>query len=234
MPADQLDLHSSAILLDIDGTLLDIAPTPLDVHVSSDLKNTLSQLAKLTNGALAFVSGRPVAEIDHLFEPPRLASIGGHGAELRYVGSPCESRIDQLIDDDIRSLLASAIAQAEGVILEDKGYSLALHYRLAPHHVDLVRNAMNTARARRRPPLELLPGKSVIEIKSAHFTKGTGVRELMLHPQFAGRRPIFIGDDVSDESVFEVLPEFSGLGFSVGRKIDGLAGWFETPADVRK
>jgi trehalose 6-phosphate phosphatase len=82
--------------------------------------------------------------------------------------------------------------------------------------------------------VELLPDKRVIELRSAPLSKGSGIRELMLHPAFGGRTPIFIGDDISDETGFAVMPEFGGHGISVGRQLEGLAGWFPTPADVRQ
>jgi len=232
---DEIDFRSDAILLDVDGTLLDIAPTPFDVKVPPELVRALSELAELTDGALAFVSGRPIEDIDRLFNPLRIAVIGGHGAEMRVPGLPRNIRFGREIDNKTRALLAAVAAQADGVILEDKGYSLALHYRLAPEQADAVRTAMGLAYAEYPSAgVELLPGKDVIELKSTRLSKGSGIRELMLHSPFRGRRPIFIGDDITDETGFAALPEFGGLGFSVGREMTGLAGWFQTPADVRQ
>jgi trehalose 6-phosphate phosphatase len=120
------------------------------------------------------------------------------------------------------------------VVAEDKGLSIALHYRLAPERALAIRAAVDKVCAEPwDAPIEILPGKAVIEIKHAGFSKATGVRELMTHPPFRGRRPIFIGDDTTDETVFAILPEVDGIGFSVGREIAGLAGHFDTPADVR-
>jgi trehalose 6-phosphate phosphatase len=119
--------------------------------------------------------------------------------------------------------------------VEDKGYSLALHYRLAPQLAAEVHDFVAAARAHYPPrSLEVLMGKAVVEVKSNAFNKGTGIRELMKFPPFQGRRPVFIGDDVTDESAFAVLPEFDGLGFSVGRELPGLAGCFPGPRDVRE
>ena len=120
-------------------------------------------------------------------------------------------------------------------IFEDKGYSLALHYRLAPEQAETVREAVAEAcAAYPKSAIEVLPGKAVIEVKSSAFSKGTGIRNLMMHSPFRGRRPVFIGDDVTDEAAFAVLPEFDGVGFSVGRRISGLAGCFVQPDDVRQ
>jgi trehalose 6-phosphate phosphatase len=235
MLLDEINLQSNAILLDIDGTVLDIAPTPFDVKVPQELLLALTELYGRTGGALAFVSGRPIEDIDRLFDPLRIATVGGHGAEMRVPGLTRVVRHGADLDDRTRALLATAAAQAEGVIFEDKGYSVALHYRLAPEQAEAVRAVMGMAYAEYpSAAVELLPGKGVIELKSAQTSKGSGIRELMLHSPFLGRKPIFIGDDVSDETGFAVMPEFGGLGFSVGRKIGGLAGWFQTPADVRQ
>ena len=227
------DLGEVALLLDIDGTIVDIAPTPASVRVTPALKRVLPRLVRLTGGALALVSGRALADIDRLFAPLRLAAIGGHGAEFRPAHDDRPEARDPLgLESELRRKLR-AIAGA-GVVAEDKGYSVALHYRLAPERETLVYDAVNRICAEPwDPPVEVLPGKSVIEVKHSGFSKATGVRELMTHAPFKGRRPVFIGDDTTDESVFAMLPELDGIGFSVGREVAGLAGHFDTPADVR-
>ncbi|MGZ3412072.1 MAG: trehalose-phosphatase [Xanthobacteraceae bacterium] len=235
MIPDSLDLQSSALLLDIDGTILDIAATPFAVRVPSYLKHALGRLIERTGGALAFVSGRAISDIDRLFEPLLAAAVGGHGAEIRLPGSPRERRFDRQIDDRTRRFLAAVAGRIEGVIFEDKGYSLALHFRLAPEQAETVHAAMAAAIVDYPPgTFELLPGKDVYEIKSTHFSKGSGIRELMQRTPFKGRRPVFVGDDVSDEAAFDVMPDFDGLGISVGREVKGLAGSFRMPADVRQ
>jgi len=227
------DLGEVALLLDIDGTIVDIAPTPASVRVTPALKRVLPRLVRLTGGALALVSGRALADIDRLFAPLRLAAIGGHGAEFRPAhGEKAEARDPLGLQPELRQKLR-AVAGA-GVVAEDKGYSVALHYRLAPERETLVYDAVNRICAEPwDPPVEVLPGKSVIEVKHSGFSKATGVRELMTCAPFKGRRPVFIGDDTTDESVFAMLPELDGIGFSVGREVAGLAGHFDTPADVR-
>ena len=233
MLIDDVDLARSAMLLDVDGTLLDIAASPHDVAVQPRLKEALRQIADLTGGALAFVSGRPVADIDRLFSPLQVAAIGGHGAEIRLPGQPVRLHAAP-IDDKLRRRFAEVAAEVDGTFLEDKQYSLALHYRGALQQADAVHKAVAAACSGYSPvALEMLPGKAVIEVKPPYFNKGTAVRELMAQPPFAGRRPVFIGDDITDQAVFDVLPEFGGLGFSVGQRIDGLAGCFAAPADVR-
>jgi trehalose 6-phosphate phosphatase len=233
LPAPPAEL---AFLLDIDGTILDIAPTPSGVRVSSSLRETLARLDRLSGDALALVSGRSLQDIDRVFAPLRLAAIGGHGAELRPAKekAPVASRAPAL-PADLRQRLAGLAALGSGIIVEDKGYSLALHYRLAPDLKDAVENAVAAIYAQApRGTIEVLAGKAVIEIKRTGFEKGTGVRELMRHPPFAGRRPVFIGDDITDATVFAVLPEFDGIGFSVGRMFPGVTECFSAPRDVRK
>jgi trehalose 6-phosphate phosphatase len=231
---DDIQISDCAILLDVDGTLLDIAAAPGAVDVPARLKSALSSLRDRTAGALAFVSGRPLDDIDRLFAPLKLAAIAGHGAEMRLNGADVPRGFETRLDSDLRHQFEAIAGKLDGIILEDKGYSIALHYRLAPQHAEVLRDSIAAACAPYpASSIEVLPGKAMIEIKPAAFSKGSAVRELMRFPPFMGRRPIFIGDDVTDETVFEVLPEFGGLGFSVGRKISGLAGCFPKPADVR-
>jgi trehalose 6-phosphate phosphatase len=231
---DNIDLQKFALLLDVDGTLLDIAPTPLAVQVPERLKRALSALAEQTAGATAFVSGRPLAQLDLLFAPLTLPAVGGHGAELRLNGIDAPQRFDMGLSDDLRGQLEAFAGKLDGVLLEDKGFSIALHYRLAPQHAAIVREAVAAACAPYPDgSIEVLLGKSVIEVKPAAFDKGTGIRGLMSHAPFHGRRPLFIGDDITDEAAFAVLPDYDGVGFSVGRRIKGLAGCIPKPSDVR-
>lgn len=235
-PHDALPpLSRCAILLDIDGTLLDLAPTPREVWVPPDLEQTLSGLKLKSGGALALVSGRSLNDIDLIFAPSRFPAVGGHGAELR-VSDESEAVEVQAppMDKELKRRLAAIAKISPGILLEDKGYSLALHYRLAPQAEKAIYAAVALVRADLpSAPIEVLPGKAVCEIKHAGFTKATGVKELMRHAPFAGRRPIFIGDDVTDETVFAIMPDLDGFAFSVGRRAEGVAGHFDAPRDVR-
>ena len=234
MFVENCNFDTCAVLLDIDGTLLDIAALPSAVEVPARLKDTLERVHARTCGALAFVSGRPLADIDRLFAPLKLAAIAGHGAEWRVSGIDQPHRFRGRLDSDLRMQFEAITSKLDGVLLEDKGYSIAIHYRLAPQHAEVLREAVAAACAPYpSSSIEVLPGKAMIEIKPAAFNKGTGVRELLMHPPFRGRRPLFVGDDVTDESVFDILPELNGVGYSVGRKIPGCAGCFPKPADVR-
>jgi trehalose 6-phosphate phosphatase len=230
-----LRLSECAVLLDIDGTLLDLAPTPREVWVPPGLAKTLSQLHEMTSGALALVSGRSLNDIDLIFAPEQFPAVGGHGAEMRIsADSEAVAVHAPPMDKELKRRLAAIAKLSPGILLEDKGYSLALHYRLAPHAEKAIYEAVSLIRADLPDaPIEVLPGKCVCEIKHSGFTKATGVRELMAHEPFRGRRPIFIGDDVTDESVFAIMPDFDGLAFSVGRRAQRVAGHFDEPRDVR-
>jgi trehalose 6-phosphate phosphatase len=226
------DLRKVALLLDFDGTIVDLAPTPQSVQVPPSLRRALARLIERTGGAVALVSGRAVADLDRFFAPMRLPIVGVHGAELRLDGAATEKRDPAALESRLRRALGEL--EGAGVGVEDKGSSVALHYRLVPERAGLIRAAVDEICAQTwDPPIEVLPGKAVIEIKHAGFSKATGVRELMTHAPFRGRQPIFIGDDTTDETVFAILPELNGLGFSVGREIPGLTGHFDAPADVR-
>jgi trehalose 6-phosphate phosphatase len=136
---------------------------------------------------------------------------------------------------ELKRRLAAVAKLSPGILLEDKGYSLALHYRLAPHAEKAIYEAVSLIRADLpNAPIEVLPGKCVCEIKHSGFTKASGVHELMKREPFKGRRPFFIGDDVTDETVFAIMPDLDGLAFSVGRRAKGVAGHFDAPSDVRE
>lgn len=225
-----LDPKEIALLLDVDGTLIEIAPTPHDVHVPASLCRTLDRLLGLTGGALALVSGRPIADLDRLFSPLLLPAIGGHGAETR-IGSE-HLTIDPL-PDALRQQLSALRALDPGIIVEDKRYSLALHYRNAPQCEDDLRRRIAEACSAFGGSVEVLPGKALFEVKRPGISKGLAVRAMMQRPPFQGRLPVFVGDDVTDESVFALLPELNGIGFSVQRQFAHVNGVFHSPEQVR-
>ena len=228
------DLRNRAILLDIDGTILDLAPSPRQVWVPAGLRPILSCLAELTDGALALVSGRPINDIDLIFSPLQFAAIGVHGAEMRNsANAELQVRVAPL-NKMLKRRLATVAELGPGILVEDKGYSLALHYRLAPDRAEAVRAAVDAICAQAPAnSVEILPGKLVLEIKPAGINKAVAVQDLMTRAPFAGRNPIFIGDDTTDEPVFGILAQFGGLGFSVGRIVAAVNGHFDKPDTVR-
>src|SRR5205085_4114206 len=229
-------LDEFAVLLDIDGTLLDLAPTPREVWVPPDLSKTLNRLLDKTSGAVALVSGRSLNDIDLIFAPEQFPAVGGHGAEMRLESdSEAVATHAPPMDRELKGRLAAIAKLSPGILLEDKGYSLALHYRLAPHAEKAIYEAVSLIRAELpNAPIEVLPGKCVCEIKHSGFNKASGVLELMTRAPFKGRRPLFIGDDVTDETVFAIMPDLNGVAFSVAPRSKGVAGHFDDPSDVRE
>jgi trehalose 6-phosphate phosphatase len=231
---DPIDIAKVAILLDVDGTILDVAATPQSVVVPASLVRTLGELHARTGGALALVSGRLIENLDDLFVPLKLPCVGGHGVELRISGSAPVQRRHAALSPLLKKQVTAAAAVDPRIIIENKGSSLAVHYRLAPEQGHLIKNKI-AAILDRAPgeKLEMLCGKSVIEIKPPGFNKGIAVCDLMKSPPFAQRTPLFVGDDVTDESVFAVLPALGGFGYSVEREVAGVEGTFGSPQDVR-
>jgi trehalose 6-phosphate phosphatase len=229
----KLDLKTIALLLDVDGTILDIGPSPTEVKVSDALRKSLERLLVLTGGAVALVSGRPISDLDSLFAPLRLPVIGGHGAEMRMN----ENEVfywAKALPRELRQRLTDPASIGPGIFVEDKNYSVALHYRNAPQQAEQLRRHVAASRkAFPGEPTELLLGKAMFEVKRPGINKGESIRKLMAHPPFAGRIPVFIGDDITDESVFGVLTEIGGKGFSVSRYFPGLTGTFKNPGEVR-
>ena len=231
---DRIDIDQVAILLDVDGTILDVAATPQGVVVPASLVRTLRELHARTNGALALISGRLIENLDRLFAPLKLPCVGGHGVEWRISELAPIQRRQAELSPRLKTQVAAAGTVDPRVIVEDKGTSLAVHYRMAPERGPLIRNKI-AAILDRAPEekLEMLCGKAVIEIKPPNFNKGVAVCELMKSAPFAQRIPLFVGDDVTDESVFAVMPALGGFGYSVGRVMAGVAGTFGGPQDVR-
>src|SRR5215475_7750980 len=165
-------LNETAVLLDIDGTLLDLAPTPREAWVPPGLAKTLNGLLERTSGALALVSGRSLNDIDLIFAPEQYPAIGGHGAEMRLALDGEAVTITPPLDKELKRRLAAIARLSPGILLEDKGYSLALHYRLAPHAERAIYEAISLIRADLPDAtIEVLPGKCVCEIKPAGFSK---------------------------------------------------------------
>ncbi len=228
-------LDDVALFFDIDGTLIEIAPRPDEVFVPPTLLKSLARLQEQTDGALAIVSGRALSDIDRLFAPLKLAAIGGHGAEIRaHPDGPVDGTNAYPLDDDLRNQLISFCEGRDGVIVENKGYSLAMHYRLAPEQESAIRDGVSAICAKWPGTISILPGKSVVEVKHTGVSKGSALRKLMKLPPFAGRAPIFIGDDTTDEAAIAAMPEFDGFGLSVGRTLPGAVFEFSSPHEVRR
>ena len=224
---------NTALFLDIDGTLLDLARTPDRVHVPAELCRALERISHQLQGALAFVSGRSLESVDRLFAPFRPAAIGAHGGEIRGVDGQV-TRIAPLTDA-VREVFTGLAQNIPGLLLEDKKVALALHYRLAPEAASVLKAAMEKhARLFEAEKVHILYGKAVIEARPVGIDKGSAVTRLARQKPFAGRAILFGGDDTTDLDVFRILPKLGGRGFSVGRHFPGAEHVFATPRAVRQ
>jgi trehalose 6-phosphate phosphatase len=224
---------NTALFLDIDGTLLDLARTPDRVHVPHDLLRTLQLLSRELSGAFAFVSGRSLESIDRLFAPFRPAAIGAHGGEIRGVDGAVAR--GPAVPDSVREVFTGLAGDMPGLLLEDKRCALALHYRLAPEARPVLAAAMEKhARLFEAEKVHILHGKAVIEARPQGVDKGTAVTALVKQKPFLGRTILFGGDDATDLDVFRILPDLGGHGFSVGRSFPGAEHVFESPRAVRQ
>ena len=210
----KLDPSQTALFLDFDGTLAELAPQPDAVEVPADLVALLQGLAERLDGALAIVSGRRLSELDALLAPLQLPLAAEHGADQRQV----DGRRLSLPPPDLRSVIALARSMAQqhaGLRVEVKTAAVALHYRQAPTLEGYCLQALTQA-LMRRPGLELLPGKYVLEVKASGFDKGSAMAAFMAEPAFAGRLPLFAGDDRTDEAGFAWVQSVGGHGLKVG------------------
>jgi trehalose 6-phosphate phosphatase len=206
-----------ALFLDVDGTLLEIAETPQAVVVPELLKARLVELSSRFDGALALISGRRLADIDALFAPLRFCAAGVHGCERREpngcVVRPVFEREELAV---ARYQLQRFVSSHSGLLLEDKGFSLAVHFRQAPFTSGDVLAEMKRVLLQLGPKFALLAGKCVFELRPASVTKATAIAAFMQQCPFAGRTPIFIGDDLTDEDGFALINDFGGVSVGVG------------------
>ncbi|MCW5695144.1 MAG: trehalose-phosphatase [Bauldia sp.] len=205
-----------AFFIDIDGTLIDIAPTPEAVFVPPWLPAALERLTERLGGALALVSGRAIAGIDDLLAPARLAAAGLHGDELRFPGEAVETQPAPPALARLRPRLAALVAGWPGAFFEDKGSAIAVHYRGNPEAGPAIIAAIDGMIADFASELSAQPGKMVVEIKPARAGKDKAVRALMARPPFLGRRPLVLGDDFTDETMFRAANDLGGVAIRVG------------------
>lgn len=210
--SDKPTLTAIALFLDVDGTLLEIAATPQAVSVSDDLRDGLWALSLGSGGAVALVSGRAIADLDKLFAPLTLPSAGLHGFEHRSASGTYHRRPlpSTAALEDARGAMLQLARPHPGLMVEDKQFALALHYRNAPHLEEAVMKAMREVGGRLAGELELQHGKMVVELRPAGATKAEAVAAFLAEAPFAGRQPIFIGDDLTDEPAFELVNRRGG------------------------
>lgn len=206
-----------ALFLDVDGTLIEIAETPHAVIVPPSLKTMLNELSVRLDGALALVSGRSVASLDELFAPFQFTASGVHGCERRdTTGCMVRPQVDTMQLAKVKEELVEWLRKYPDLLFEDKLYALAVHYRRAPALEEIVATHLAALLTHAGNGFELHRGKSVFEIRPAGYSKRGAVHAFMQSPPFAGRLPVFIGDDVTDEDGFAMVNALDGLSIRVG------------------
>ena len=205
-----------ALFLDIDGTLIDLATTPDAIQVPLSLPGTLDAVSARLRGALALVTGRSLPYADGLFAPFRFPIAGLHGAEFRAADGETSIVTQTSAFTALKQRLVEQTAWMEGVLIEDKGAAVAAHYRLAPAYDTALETTMRHLADEAGPDWVLQPGKMVFEIRPARADKGDAVASYLEEPAFAGRLPITIGDDLTDESMFALANARGGQSIRVG------------------
>lgn len=224
-----------ALFLDIDGTLLDLATTPDGIQIPLSLPADLDAVSARLGGALALVTGRSLAYADNLFAPHRFPIAGLHGAELRTVDGETTFAVATPAFTALKQRLVEQTSWMEGVLIEDKGAAVAAHYRLAPAYDTALEALMRDFAEAAGPGWELQPGKMVFEIRPARADKGDAVAAYLEQRVFAGRLPIAIGDDLTDEAMFALANACGGHSIRVGSpgKATCAVGTAPSPSAVR-
>jgi len=226
-------LESASLFLDFDGTLVDLADRPDSVAVDTDLTDLLAALARRLDGRIAVVSGRSIAQIDALLGPvaQTLAVSGSHGCEHRWHGIVSQPERPASLTD-VATAMHAAAAGRDGVIVEEKSFGVALHYRLAPaFEAEALRLAETLAV---RHDLAIQHGKMMVELRVPGSDKGVAVARLMQRSDMAGTTPIFIGDDLTDEPAFVAARDAGGHAILVGDARASAADYgLPDPAAVR-
>jgi trehalose 6-phosphate phosphatase len=217
---------SWAWFLDVDGTLIEIAHHPDAVSVGARVLSTIETLARAASGALALISGRAIADLDRLFTPLHLPCAGQHGLERRdaagrvhIAGGPSPAL------DFVRGELARFATRYPGTHVEDKGLAVALHFRSAPHAADAALALGRDIARRYGDTLAIQPGKMVLEFRSPGADKGAAIAAFMAEAPFSGRRPVFVGDDVTDEAGFAEINRRGGISVRIGAGPPTAARW---------
>ena len=227
--------HEAALMLDMDGTLVDLAPTPDAVTVAPGLPDTLATLRNSLNGALAIVTGRPIETVDRLFGPAVAAVAGEHGGAIRHAAEQEVERPDLPEPPADWLSRAEALVQSHpGALLERKSRGFALHYRLAPEARQVFHKALRSM-VDSLPAFQLLPAHMLWEVRPIGADKGGAVAALMRRAPFAGRRPIFIGDDVTDEDGMRECRKLGGAGYRVDAVFgdtNGVRAWLRHAAEL--
>lgn len=218
-PADLLD--GAALFLDFDGTLTELAETPEAIEVAPSLAPLLNRLRDRLSGRIAIVSGRSLSDLERHVPVSDIAFSGSHGLELRLSGGATLPLYAPRRLDALHEQVRSFASNRSGLLVEEKPAGVALHYRRAPGEADRVRDFME--KLARRESLVVQRGNMVVELRPAGADKGDAVRALMREPEFAGARPVFLGDDLTDEHAFAAAAALAGVGILVGPERESAA-----------
>lgn len=207
-----------AYFLDVDGTLIEIADTPDCARVDTGLLDLIARLHRASAGAVALISGRALSDLEARIGTLRLPMAGQHGLERRdAAGRLWIHAAPPAAKYAIIESLTPVLARHPGLLLEDKGLTLALHYRRAPHLASYVHLLMRRLAGTSDTGLEVQRGKRVAEVKPSGIDKGSAVAEYLTESPFRGRRPVFIGDDLNDEHGFAEVNRLDGVSIKVGK-----------------
>jgi trehalose 6-phosphate phosphatase len=222
------------LFLDVDGTLIELTDSPLDTFADQGLKTLLGHVAERLGGALALISGRSIGYLDALFSPLKLPAAGLHGVERRKASGIMHgaSFVDSQLTQARAAVNALVIAHP-GISVEDKGRTLAVHYRMAPQHETAVRQALAEIAQPLGSNYHIQEGSMVLEIKPRGFSKATAIKAFMQEPPFSGRKPVFLGDDLTDQDGFKTVEDQGGISIAVGDRVHGQYR-FETVVAVRQ
>jgi trehalose 6-phosphate phosphatase len=229
--------RTNALFLDLDGTLLEIAPTPELVVVPPGLPDLLTNVHGQLGGAVAIVTGRPIGVIDRLLAPFHASAAGEHGVALRYQDGTVEEMPKGLaVPDTWRDALTAAAERWPGVLVEPKPHGVAVHYRLVPERGNDVWRLVRALVPQDHPWFRLIPAREAVEIGPRAASKGHAVERLMAQAPFRGRRPIFVGDDFTDEAGMEAARQFGGEGLRVAEVFGGepaaVRAWLRRGAEL--
>ena len=220
-------IECAALLLDLDGTLLDIAPTPDQVVVAKNLPETLCKVRGLLGDALAIITGRPIDDVDALLPGVAYAVAGEHGGAIRYCpGGPVDRPLLAELPAGWREAAERLVASHPGALLEHKQRGFTLHYRAAREHGASLQHSLEHLVSSQADRFALLPARMAWEVRPRGADKGTALAKLMEQAPFAKRRPVFVGDDVTDEDAIETARTRGGAGLRVPEM-------FGDPAAVR-
>ena len=244
-PPERLPLDQCALFLDVDGTLIDIAARPADVVGDAELLQLLCTLRMRCQGALALISGRRIADLDRITAPQRFAAAGLHGFERRNARGECVRRAAPAAPKlaEVRHVLTQLASRHPQLLLEDKDYAVAVHYRQAPHLREVVENAIRSLPELQDGALRVQHGRMVAEVTPSDASKALALRDFMAESPFSGKLPVYVGDDITDESAFQWTNAAGGLSIAVSQPqpscarahletVDAVRSWLHSLTEV--